>query len=132
MALDVGSRGSSVRSAAHLRCRFAKALPEPDFRYFSKAIARRSLANSTMTSMTQGLPSGVRHTAGIVGVKPSCEVGREVRVVARWVRLALDYVDDGLRECHARCDAKRLPRARTREAERRRGEQKRSVSSPDR
>jgi len=45
--------------ATHLRCRFAKALPEPDFRYFSNAIARRSSENSTMTSMIQGLPSEV-------------------------------------------------------------------------
>src|SRR5688500_10224783 len=49
-----------VRCAGgHLRCRFAKASPEPDFRYFSKATARRSSENSTITSMIQGLPSAV-------------------------------------------------------------------------
>jgi len=45
--------------ATHLRCRFAKAPPVPDFRYFSNARARRSSENSTITSMIQGLPSEV-------------------------------------------------------------------------
>ena len=44
---------------AHLKCRLANAPPDPDFRYFSSAIARRSSENSTMTSMIQGLPSAV-------------------------------------------------------------------------
>jgi hypothetical protein len=38
----------------HGRCRCADATPEPDFRYFSRATARRSSANSITASTTHG------------------------------------------------------------------------------
>jgi hypothetical protein len=41
------------------RCRLAKAQPEPDLRYRSKATARLSSANSTMTSTCHGRPFAV-------------------------------------------------------------------------
>src|SRR5438128_3054262 len=38
------------------KCRFANARPEPDFRYFSKATASRSLENSMTTMRDHGRP----------------------------------------------------------------------------
>jgi hypothetical protein len=43
-----------IKLAAQMKCRFAKARPEPVFRYFSKATALASVANSSATMSRHG------------------------------------------------------------------------------
>lgn len=45
--------------ARYRKCRFENAQPDPDFRYFSNAIARGSSANSMVTTTRQGAPDAV-------------------------------------------------------------------------
>ncbi len=49
---ELGARGSDIQ--IHNRCRLAKALPEPDFKYRSNRIARYLSENSKYESSNQG------------------------------------------------------------------------------
>ena len=63
-----------------MKCRFANARPEPDFRCFSKTAALDSDANSMEATRPQG--SGVLGPAAVVGLESASDVGGEAHVVA--------------------------------------------------
>ena len=51
---------AQVRSVwRHLKCRFANARPEPDFKYCSNFTARSRVANSTAATNFHGRPDAV-------------------------------------------------------------------------
>jgi putative addiction module component (TIGR02574 family) len=52
-------RSDRSSAARQRRCRLANATPDPDFRYFSKSMARRSSANSMATTISQGVALAV-------------------------------------------------------------------------
>lgn len=58
--------------------------------------------------------NGVWNAPGVVRVEPGREVRCQAGVVARWIGVALENVDDGLGEGHAGGEAKSPPRVDTR------------------
>src|SRR5918993_3345223 len=56
---EVALSGARCSMPAYLKCRFANARPEPDFRYLSKATALDPLLNSSATTSSHGLNAQV-------------------------------------------------------------------------
>ena len=126
------SRGNRRAAAAYVKCFFANARPDPDFRYFSKAIAVDSLSNSRDTRSCHGRnvmcvetrPNCARRASPQYRLSSPCssDSDRSQRLAARKQIAWIGHAATGATGCPSRfrtmrqtvgqmCNCCRLPRS---------------------